>query len=800
MRIKTAYIAAAINRYPQAAAISEASFAVFGSSNLVALWNIADESGHGVEETLPGHEGLVTCIRFMSDVMFASADDKGTLISWRKLGSQWKSTGRIQAHTKAISSLCVFNDWVITGSSDASIRIWEVTSTDNDTDEFVEFQTLPFQGKYPLSMSLTYLPQTKVAILAIAGTGNSVQIWARSDRQFVHAAVLTGHEDWVRGLAFLDPIAAGQPLVLASGSQDATIRLWAFEPWIAETSTRLSHPTETRSDDLLDAFEASLGELGDTEEGGRQISLRRHIITVKEAQRRFQRFSITFDALLVGHEAGVTSLSWRPPSPFASVPTLLSTSTDSSVIMWSPSTALSGSDRLAPIWTNRQRFGDVGGQRLGGFVGGVWNPQGDEILAWGWAGGWRRWRCCTSSKSPDQESWTEVETISGHSGPVKSVGWSPDGRYIISTGLDQSTRIHAPVLTGARVKPVWHEISRPQVHGYDMLGAVFIDPFKFVSIADEKVARVFEAPRGFMRLADSLGVSKMPDDEHFRPLGASVPPLGLSNKATEEGTLQTVIPEVPFGRRPFEGELASFTLWPETEKIFGHGYESITLTISPSKRLLATACKASTSEHAVVRIYDTNKYQLVGQPLEGHLLTVTRIAFSPDDGFVLSVSRDRSWRLFELQGGGYRPVAADKSHGRIIWDCAWAHESDVFATASRDKTVKIWEKENESEWKVVATIRTSAAATAVDFSPRTPEYRRRLAIGLETGDILIYSNSHLTSSANWTQDNIVGSRVAHVNQINRLAWQPTILGDIPTLASCSDDGTLRILIVPIAMD
>ena len=37
---------------------------------------------------------------------------------------------------------------------------------------------------------------------------------------------------------------------------------------------------------------------------------------------------------------------------------------------------------------------------------------------------------------------------------------------------------------------------------------------------------------------------------------------------------------------------------------------------------------------------------------------------------------------------GYAPVAFDKSHGRIIWDCAWSAEGGLFATASRDKTVR----------------------------------------------------------------------------------------------------------------
>ncbi len=55
-------------------------------------------------------------------------------------------------------------------------------------------------------------------------------------------------------------------------------------------------------------------------------------------------------------------------------------------------------------------------------------------------------------------------------------------------------------------------------------------------------------------------------------------------------------------------------------------------------------------------MYDTQTWQLFGQPLVGHNLTVTQIAFSPDDTLVLSVSRDRTWRLFEKSEGSSRFV------------------------------------------------------------------------------------------------------------------------------------------------
>lgn len=93
----------------------------------------------------------------------------------------------------------------------------------------------------------------------------------------------------------------------------------------------------------------------------------------------------------------------------------------------------------------------------------------------------------------------------------------------------------------------------------------------------------------------------------------------------------------------------------------------MTLTVSPQKRLMATACKATTAEHAVVRVYDTIKYHLVGQPLGGHSLTVTRIAFSPDERFILSVSRDRSWRLYTAQESGGKCFELLAQYNIVYW-------------------------------------------------------------------------------------------------------------------------------------
>ncbi len=151
----------------------------------------------------------------------------------------------------------------------------------------------------------------------------------------------------------------------------------------------------------------------------------------------------------------------------------------------------------------------------------------------------------------------------------------------------------------------------------------------------------------------------------------------------------------------------------------------MTCATSPDRRILATACKASLADHAKVILYDMRTMKRLGEPLEGHTLTITRIAFSHNGRYILTCSRDRTWRLFAAREAdtpdgpslaGFEPVAAAKPHARIIWDCAWAPDDGYFVTVSRDKQMKIWRRGadgGDAKWECAITQKLPEAGTAV---------------------------------------------------------------------------------------
>lgn len=84
----------------------------------------------------------------------------------------------------------------------------------------------------------------------------------------------------------------------------------------------------------------------------------------------------------------------------------------------------------------------------------------------------------------------------------------------------------------------WHELARPQVHGHDINCVAMVQGkgnHRFVSGAEEKVVRVFEAPLSFLKTLSHTRAGKegsfLKDLEaDVQVLGANMSALGLSQK------------------------------------------------------------------------------------------------------------------------------------------------------------------------------------------------------------------------------------------------------------------------------
>lgn len=714
-------------------------------SSLTGL-GLQSGSSTGIRAVLGGHKGTVKAVTFLPRVgdgdvsyLLTGADDfQLKLWSISKDLSSWECLQTVDAHSASITCLAALKSWspcapviLASGAADYSIRIWKF-----DAAQILPVQTIKTAQEpryFPLTLALcTAGSDGSAFILAAGGTRRTIHIFGASglgeEIKFTPQATLAGHEDWIRSLDFTleTDDAVTSDLLLASASQDKYIRLWR----VHEGKQLPALSAAASADPLRDAYLP-----------GNAPSNKAHRLKIADRD-----FSITFEALLLGHEDWIYAVQWHLAP--GSVLKLLSASADNSLAVWEP-------DPVSGIWASTTRLGEISRDKgattatgsIGGFWTGLWRADGKSMVCLGRTGSWRRW-----DYSEEDQTWKPALAVTGHTKPITGIAWSRSGSYLLSASSDQTTRLHAPWTERGGS---WHEMSRPQIHGYDLNCIDSLGEAQFVSGADEKLLRVFREPRAVARLLNRL--CRFESDAEAMPDAANIPVLGLSNKAVdgdaaapEEAADDTATDALrsalEIDRPPFEDALSRYTLWPETEKLYGHGYEISCLSASHDGRLIASACKASAANHAVIRLFETDKWTEVKPPLVAHSLTATRVRFSPDDRYLLSVGRDRQWAVFakgEGEGHDFAQVASNpKGHSRMILDAAWGPEGLVFVTAGRDKQAKVWKAgegaDGKLEFAVAAAIPSEQAVTAVDFLPRkSRDGHFVLAVGNEAGKVSI---------------------------------------------------------------
>jgi elongator complex protein 2 len=729
---------------------------------------------------LHGHSDTVNAVRFLKDpngsrLLISAGADK-MIKSWHldSLAPAWSS----DAHDTSVTTLAVLDHSnLFASAAGTNVKIWKLPVEDSSNLQLQQSIETKF---IPMTLAL-YRLDSKSTILAVAGSHSTIHIYISSgEGPFELSATLSGHSGWIRSLTFTqeDPGRPESDLLLASGSQDKFIRLWRVHKG-------KELPTATRVDD------PALGVIA------RSVSTKAH---------RFhaggEPYSITFEALLLGHDDWVYTCSWQRRNGKLQ---LLSASADSSLAIWE-------AEETSGIWISKSRLGEISSQKgsttatgsAGGFFIGLWAPDGESVVSLGRTGSWRFWRYQSTGQ------WKQSFGIGGHVRSVTGIAWSRKGEYLLSASQDQTTRLHAQWNSNAISS--WHEFARPQIHGYDLNCLDVISDTHFISGADEKPLRVFQQPATVAEILERLCEIRLSSDAAL-PDAANIPVLGLSNKAiqaiddAEEKTngaqdSEEVDPsaflhksELFADHPPLEDQLSKLLLWPETQKLYGHGYEISAVSVSPNGQFIATACRASSLDHAVIRIYETNEWKELVPALKAHSLTVTDLQWSPEGDYLLSVGRDRIWSLFARIGEDFSTTTS-KGHSRMILGCSWApvEAGCMFATAGRDKAVKIWVK-IDAAFEIQHAISLEHPVTAVAFLPRLVDGRLVLAAGVETGEIFIFLAipEALEAKTTIAVDIGLGSSKA----VNRLMWRPSHHDDKLELAIASEDSSLRILSIEL---
>ncbi|RZF41054.1 hypothetical protein LSTR_LSTR002686 [Laodelphax striatellus] len=790
------YTSSACNATPHCVDWSDNGLIAYGASNNIILYKKNDDGGGTVIRTLIGHKERVNTVRFVRnperltdlDTNIVSGSSDHSIIIWTidktgflKMSVVLKCHSNIvtvvdavyRSRSAGMSNLCI-----VSASADSTIKILNASIGYNKEKICMNTIEIPSNGLC-LSVAITTFNGGDDILVACGLDNCKISLYSgnkiENGDKIEELGKLKGHDDWVRALSFSQN---GDNVLLASASQDTTVRIWQFAP--------------------------SANTIVDSED---QITQKKQVIQLGK-----RSLDVTLEAVLSGHEGWVYGIAWHPTSiengTIKQPMELLTASLDKTLIVWAP-------DKDSGVWLETSRMGEMGGNGLG-FYGACYGPDGKLILVHGFQGGIHLWK-------RKEELWEPEISITGHFSGVVDLTWEAvHGRYLLSVSLDQTTRLHAPWKT----KKTWHEMGRPQIHGHDMACVAALPEFQFVSGAEEKVIRAFKAPNNFLQNFEQLCLTSSSNQLVSNPqetaLGAAIPALGLSNRAvysteekdnnSEDKLSREQYSEVYFVPQdlkvpPTEDNLSQNTLWPEVMKLYGHGYELYSLATSNDGKLVASACKATSEEHASILLWDTKKWQKV-QTLTCHQLTVTQMSFCPDDSLLLAVSRDRSWSLHKRSGElRYELVyKSDKKtglHQRIIWCCAWTHDGLYFATGSRDGKVVMWSASTHQHKTAIDLPKESITALAFAPSSATKSNVYLAAVGCESGEISLYTFNINESESTWKLFFSIDKDSCHSLSIKRLAFRPKLgrtedagseseQKGVVQLASCGLDHLVRV--------
>ena len=543
---------------------------------------------------------------------------------------------------------------------------------------------------------------------------------------------LTGHSGPVHSVTY-----SIDGLLLASGSEDGTVRVWD-----TLTGEEALFPLRSGDGSVLSVGFARNNVWVASGTGQGVVC----IWDISSGQPRHKR--------LIGHSAGVNSVVFSPE-----VTCLASASDDKTLRIWDPETgkqlrvlnghareineiafspagdilaSISG-DKTIMLWhstTWQAALEPIEHESYPWYQSVDFSPDGETIvvdshgkvvflrrqtgekIAELYSGGWIKsirfspdGRSLVVAHDRDVELWTlhpEADestsvNLRGHSESVRSATFSPDGLYIASASDDGTIRIWSTESGQSAVQKL------PAHDGPVKSVAVSSDGALIVGGAWDECVWVWNAHTGEATLPLLEGHERWINSVAISPDGRLVAAAG----ADQTVRLWEVQSRAVVGRG---------------EPMCGHTYEVRAVTFSHGGYWLASA-----SDDGTLRIWDVATQQtlaVIPLPCQHHVSTV---AFSPDDGLLAAGDSSGHMYLWRTQTGeqvyeplqgrrlafspdGTRivssipddvaciwdvrtgqPVLHLRGHAKYVCSVAWSFDGHLIGTGSGDRTVRLWD-------------------------------------------------------------------------------------------------------------
>ncbi|KIM71121.1 hypothetical protein PILCRDRAFT_805352, partial [Piloderma croceum F 1598] len=197
------------------------------------------------------------------------------------------------------------------------------------------------------------------------------------------------------------------------------------------------------------------------------------------------------------------------------------------------------------------------------------------------------------------------------------------------------------------------------------------------------------------------------------------------------------------------------------------------LPFSPIKSLVASQFCSQFPQGLSIDIGRMTHWPEVLHVLEGHMSGVLSVALSPDGKQIVSSSRDRTIRVWDVDTGGVL-TGTFEGHTDVIWSVAFSPDGKHIASGSSDQTIRVWLIETGEI--VSEPFQGQSVICSVAFSPDG----KKIVSGSDNSYIQVWN---VESSENRSVP-----FKGHTGPVRAVAFTP----DGTRIVSGSDDMTIRV--------